>query len=81
MNAAHNFLLWLSIRLSGKHVTQAKKEAYIHARTQFTAPKLLYRDRLKERSLGCVKCAPAASGGQDAGIMQPRDHSLADPCT
>ena len=58
-----------------------KKEAYIHARTQFTAPKLLYRDRLKERSLGCVKCAPAASGGQDAGIMQPRDHSLADPCT
>ena len=34
----------------------------------------------KEWSLGCVKCAPAARGGQDAGITQPRDHSLAYPC-
>ena len=34
----------------------------------------------KEWSLGCVKRAPAARGGQDAGITQPRDHSLADPC-
>ena len=34
----------------------------------------------KEWSLGCVKRAPAAREGQDAGITQPRDHSLADPC-
>ena len=33
----------------------------------------------KEWSLGCVKCAPAPRGGQDARITQPRDHSLADP--
>ena len=32
----------------------------------------------KELSLGCVKRATAARGGQDAGITQPRDHSLAD---
>ena len=32
-------------------------------------------------SLGCVKCTPAALGGQDAVITQPRDHSLADRCT
>ena len=30
--------------------------------------------------LGCVKRAPAARGDQDAGITQPRDHTLADPC-
>ena len=35
----------------------------------------------KEWSLGCVKRAPAAKGGQDAEITQPRDDSLADPCT
>ena len=35
----------------------------------------------KEWALGCVKRAPAARGGQDAGITQPRDHFLADPCT
>ena len=35
----------------------------------------------KEWSLGCVKLALAAGGAQDAGITQPRDHSLADPCT
>ena len=28
-----------------------------------------------------MKRAPVASGGQDAGITQPRDHYLADPCT
>ena len=33
----------------------------------------------KEWILGCVKHAPAARGGQDAKITQPRDHSLADP--
>ena len=36
---------------------------------------------VRELSLGCVKRAPVARGGQDAGITQPRDHSLADPCT
>ena len=35
----------------------------------------------KEWSLGCVKRAPVARGGHDAGITQPRDHSLADPCS
>ena len=30
-------------------------------------------------SIGCVKCAPVARGGQDAGFTQPRDHSYADP--
>ena len=35
----------------------------------------------KEWSLGCVKRAHAARGGQDAGITQPSDHSLAGPCT
>ena len=35
----------------------------------------------KEWSLGCVKRAPAARGGQEAGITQPRDHSLAVPWT
>ena len=34
----------------------------------------------KEWTLGCVKRASAATGGQDAGITQPRDHSLPDPC-
>ena len=34
----------------------------------------------KDWTLGCVKRAPAARGGQDVGITQPRDHSLADPC-
>ena len=38
-----------------------------------------YRDRLKKN--GCVKRAPAARGGRDARITQPRDPSLADPCT
>ena len=27
-----------------------------------------------------MKRAPAARRGQDVGITQPRDHSLADPC-
>ena len=31
----------------------------------------------KERYLGCVN---QARGSQEAGITQPRDHSLADPC-
>ena len=35
----------------------------------------------KEWSLGCMKCAHTARGGQEAGITQPRDHSLGDPCT
>ena len=35
----------------------------------------------KEWSLGCVKRAPAARGGQDAVLTKLRDHSLADPCT
>ena len=39
-----------------------------------------YRDRLRSWTLGCVKRAPMARGDQDAGITQPRDHSLADPC-
>ena len=34
----------------------------------------------KDWSLGCVKRTPSARGVQDAGITQPRDHSLADPC-
>ena len=34
----------------------------------------------KECALGCVKSAPTARGGQGAGITQPRNHSLADPC-
>ena len=33
----------------------------------------------KEWSLGCVKRALVARGGQDARITQPSDHSLADP--
>ena len=33
----------------------------------------------KEWDPGCVKHAPAARGGQDAGITQPRHHSFADP--
>ena len=40
----------------------------------------LLQGSAKEWSLGCVKCAPAARGGQDAGITQPGEHSLADPC-
>ena len=42
-----------------------------------------YRDRLnaKELLLGCVKRAPLARGDQEVGITQPKDHSLADPCT
>ena len=39
------------------------------------------QESAKEWSLGCVKRAPAARGSQGAGITQPRDHSLADPCT
>ena len=35
----------------------------------------------KEWSLGGVKRAPAAEGGQNAENTQPRDHSSADPCT
>ena len=38
-----------------------------------------YRDRLKKN--GCVKRAPVARVGRDAGITQPRDPALADPCT
>ena len=34
----------------------------------------------KEWSLGCVKRAPIARGSRDAGIRQPRDHSLAIAC-
>ena len=39
------------------------------------------QESAKEWSLGCVKRAPAARKGQGAGITQPRDHSLAYPCT
>ena len=39
-----------------------------------------YRDGLMSWTLGCVKRAPVARGGQGAGITQPRYHSLADPC-
>ena len=35
----------------------------------------------KERSLGCVNSCPAARENQEAGFTQPRDHSLAEPCT
>ena len=41
----------------------------------------LIQQSAKEWSLGCVKRALAVRGGQDAGITQIRDHSLADPCT
>ena len=34
----------------------------------------------KECCLGCVKRAPAVRGSQDAGITQPRDNFLTDPC-
>ena len=39
------------------------------------------QESAEQWSLGCVKRAPVARGGQDAGITQPRDHPLADPCT
>ena len=42
---------------------------------------LIYRNRLKNWSLGCVKRAPMARGCQEPGITQPRNHSSADPCT
>ena len=32
-------------------------------------------------SLGCWQRAPVSRGVQDAGITQPRYHSLADPCS
>ena len=42
----------------------------------------IYRDRSKNGPyVGCVKRAPAARGGQDVGITQPGNHSIADPCT
>ena len=41
---------------------------------------LALQESAKEWSLGCVKCALTARGGQEAGITQPRDHSLADSC-
>ena len=31
--------------------------------------------------LGCVNSPPAASGSQEAGFKQPRDHSFAQPCS
>ena len=40
MNSAHNFLLRLSIRLSGKHVTPAK-ESVVRARTQLPTSRQL----------------------------------------
>ena len=42
---------------------------------------MTFRRLAKEWSLGCVNHAPAAREScQDAGITQPRDHSLAYPC-
>ena len=38
------------------------------------------QESAKGWSLGCVKRDPAAREDQDAGITQPRDHYLADPC-
>ena len=35
----------------------------------------------KRRALGCVNSPLVARGSQEVGITQPRDHSLADPCT
>ena len=35
----------------------------------------------KEWSLGCVNLHPTARGSQEAGFKQPRDHSVAEPCT
>ena len=43
--------------------------------TKCNSRKLSVRVSAKDRSLGCVKRAPAARG-QDAGITQPRDQSL-----
>ena len=34
----------------------------------------------KEWSLGCVNSHPTARGSQEAGFMQPRDHSRAQRC-
>ena len=48
---------------------------------QSTHTQVTLQGSAKERSLGCVKRAPAARGGQDAGITQPKDHPLANPCT
>ena len=42
---------------------------------------LCVQGSVNEWSLGCVKRAPAATGSKDAGIAQPRDHSLANPCS
>ena len=35
----------------------------------------------KEWSLGRVNLRPTARGSPEAGFTQPRDHSLAEPCT
>ena len=32
-------------------------------------------------ALGCVNPRPAARGSQEAGFTQPRDHTLAGPCS
>ena len=43
--------------------------------------KIYVQGLAKEWFIGCVKHAPAVRGGQDAEITQPRDYSLANPCT
>ena len=40
----------------------------------------LVQGSTKKWSLGCVNSRPAARGSQEAGFMQPRDLSFAQPC-
>ena len=91
-NVLGDSLLWLSERacewISGacENADCAREEVEIYGGTSSLLPSfplgVVYSDRLKNGpSLGCVKRAPAARGGQDAGVTQPREHSLADPCT
>ena len=60
-------LSWLPLPLA------AEMESLNLAHTFLT---ISVQGSFKEWSLGCVKCAPAARGGQNAGITQPVDQGI-----
>ena len=65
---------------SSTSISITKEDARLTLLKHGKLDEVIIQGSAKEWSLGCVKRAPAARGGQDAGITQPRDHSLADPC-
>ena len=53
----------------------------VQSETGSASPATCVQGLAERWALGCVNSPPAARGSQEAGLTQPREPLLADPCT